>query len=93
MTNSIETYEILWKDISITLTYQAEWLGLCAHLQFRVGERLPITETGYKSIYLHAEAVEQAGGAVAFATGLLDEAAESFKWKDYCQERQQLSLF
>lgn len=93
MTNSIETYEILWQDIPITLTYQAEWLGLCAHLQFKAGERLPITETGYKSIYLSAQAVVEAGGTIAFATGLLDESAESAEWKDYCQERQQLCLF
>ena len=93
MTHPIETHAICWQDIPLTLTYQSEWLGLCAHLQFRAGERLPITETGYKSVYLHAEAVEQAGRAVTFALGLLDEAALSPAWQAYKQERQQLSLF
>lgn len=93
MTNHIETHQILWQDIPITLTYQAEWLDLCAHLQFKAGERLPITETGYKSIYLSAEAIEKAGGAKAFALGLLDEAAEAPEWQRYASDQHQLSLF
>ena len=93
MPQHTENHAIHWQDIPLTLTYQAEWLGLCAHLQFRAGERLPITDTGYKSVYLQAEAVEQAGGAVTFALGLLDEAALSPEWQAYQQAQRQLSLF
>ena len=93
MAERIETYAVTWQDIPVTITYEANWLGLCAHLQLRAGERLPITETGYRSIYTSEEAIDRAGGAVAFAMGLLDEAAALPAWKRYWQERQQLSLF
>jgi hypothetical protein len=94
MTEAIQTYEVVWQEIPVTITFEKKsWLPDLAHLQLRAGERLPVTETGYKSLFLSAEAVTEAGGAVAFVEGLLEEAAQSPAWKDYCQERQQLTLF
>ena len=94
MTEAIQTYEVVWQEIPVTITFEKKnWLPDLAHLQLEAGERLPVTETGYKSLFLSAEAVTEAGGAIAFVEGLLEEAARSPAWKDYCQKRQQLTLF
>ena len=93
MAEATEIHQVMWQEIPVTITYEVNWLGLCAHLQLRAGERLPITDTGYKSLFLSAEAIVASGGAIAFATGLLEEAATSSAWKHYWQERQQLTLF
>lgn len=93
MSEAIQTYEVVWQEIPVTITYKPKWLNLCAHLELRAGERIPVTETGYRSVFLSAEFVTQKGGPVAFAIGLLEEAAQSPAWKRYWQECQQLTLF
>ena len=93
MANDIQSFSMVWLDIPLTIIYEPDWLGLCAHLQFRAKERLPISDTGYKSIYLSSEAIEKAGGVKAFAIGLLDEAAQTPHWQRHAAARKQLSLF
>ena len=54
----------------------------------------PMSETGYKSLFIHPEWTKDCGdtpqGFIKFA---LEEAAKKSAWKDYIADSQQLSLF
>ena len=95
----IETFEIVWQGIAITIRYEVRWLNSeatnVAHLQIESAtrERLPITETGYLSHFREAELIDQAGGPVAYATEWLDHASRSKEWRKYVEASLQLSLF
>lgn len=55
--------------------------------------QLPISETGYRSHYMGAGMVAEAGGPVAAVRMILDEAAASPEWQDYVHSQRQGSLF
>ena len=58
------------------------------------GEAHPLSETGYKSLFIHPEWVKQfEGDPRAFIDFALREAAQKPKWKDHKAKTQQLSLF
>lgn len=99
MAHPLETFETVWRGISLNIRYESRWLDSeatnVAHLQIEsvTRERLPITETGYRSHFLSAEEVDEAGGPVAYATAWLDDMARSREWKRYAETSRQLSLF
>jgi hypothetical protein len=88
-----QIHEVRWQGIPVTVTYDPDWLKIIAHLELKAAQPLPLTETGYRSLFLHAEDVTAAGGAVAVALTLLDNAARQPAWQASQQQRQQLSLF
>jgi len=61
---------LVWNGVSISISYEADWLGLSvskldlayAHLELQVlapkGAPLPVTETGYRSEFLDRGLVE-----------------------------------
>lgn len=92
-----------WRGITLEITYEPNWLNIgdrCpelghAHLEVRSrpdGVRLPITETGYRSHFLHAEEVDQAGGPVEYVKAWMDHMAQSREWADHVENSRQLSL-
>ncbi|WP_298128100.1 hypothetical protein [Brevundimonas sp.] len=101
-TIQIETLQ--WEGITIEVSYEAEWLGFrrgsdmaVAHLQVRsvTPERapLPITETGYRSHFVHPDEIDRLGGPVAYVAAWLDTMGRSAQWLDYVTRTKQLSLF
>jgi hypothetical protein len=94
-----------WQGITVEVTYEPNWLNVSnpdcdlpyAHLEIRTvaPERapLPITETGYKSHFLHPYEIEEFGGPVAYAEAWLNEMAKAQEWLDYQTSSRQLSLF
>ena len=54
---------------------------------------LPITETGYKSLWVIDENLEQFSDAAAYVKLLLDEAAQSKDWQTAEQQAAQYNLF
>jgi hypothetical protein len=94
-----------WRGISVSVAYEADWLGMSkelsqfatAHLEIRSEEpsnaALPVTETGYRSHFIARGAVEQTGGPVAYARAWLDDAAKTPAWKRRQEASRQLSLF
>jgi hypothetical protein len=96
--DSIPTYSIVWRGITIAITYEANWLnlagtvGTCAHLEIRSeGKRpLPITDTGYLSHFAAPADVDAMGGAAAYVQVWLDTAAQSGAPES---PNQQLELF
>jgi len=100
----ITTAIIDWQGMSLSVDYEPDWLNMgrasafsTAHLQIRTinPERapLPFTETGYRSHFLSAEAVDQAGGPVAYVTAWLEHDAALPEWRKRLAEWRQLSLF
>jgi hypothetical protein len=98
----VERFE--WQGITVSVSYEADWLGMSkelsqfatAHLEIEAVEPpkqpLPVTETGYRSHFVARGVVEQAGGAVAYTRAWLDQAAKAPAWKRREAESQQLCL-
>lgn len=93
-----------WQGITLSVTYEPTWLGRArspdcavAHLQVQTitPERspLPITETGYRSHFVHPDDVAQLGGPVAYVRAWLDAEAAVPAWKTWLSASRQLSLF
>jgi hypothetical protein len=54
----------------------------------------PLSETGYKSLFIHPEWTKHfAGKPLDFILFALEEAAKKPAWRDYAANAQQLSLF
>lgn len=101
---SIETHSLQWRGVGLEITFERNWLGMerahqfvTAHLTVTAKTPgrapLPITETGYRSHFVHPDDVAEAGGPVAYVTEWLNYEAESAGWKAHEQVRRQLSLF
>ncbi len=93
-----ETHQMNWQGIALLVRWAPHWsTGICeiAHLEIKSCDRqpLPITETGYRSHFIHREHVEEAGGPVAYACAWLDHEAQSEAWKKAQEEARQFSLF
>lgn len=95
---------LLWQGVTIEISYEESWLGMershdraIAHLSITAIEpkraRLPITETGYRSHFVHPDEVAADGGPVSYVQTWLDGMARSQEWIAYVQASRQLSLF
>jgi len=102
MTSAPETCVTNWDGIAIRVTFVREWTD---HNRERVGwlevesidppgERLPISDTGYRAEVVPRSAIDRKGGPVAAAMRWLDDAALSPRWRQYdLVHRRQLNLF
>ncbi|MFT4075640.1 MAG: hypothetical protein QM647_08900 [Asticcacaulis sp.] len=98
---TIETFIIDWQGITLSVTYEANWMNCkrpgYAHLQIEsITPRrmpLPITETGYRSHFIHPSAVVELDGPVAYVLAWLDATANAPEWREAQDHRRQLSLF
>ena len=98
----IQSVQIAWRGIAITVTYEKNALGLAdaglatsAHLTITAANRLPLpfTETGYRSLFVDPADLDAQGGPVAYVTAWLDLAAQSPEWRTSAAAAEQLSLF
>lgn len=101
---TIEVHALHWQGVDIEITYEACWLSgdpsspfATAHVTVTAKApdraRLPITETGYRSLFISREQVEDAGGPLTYVEAWLDHMARSREWRAYGQAGRQLSLF
>lgn len=102
---SITSEMLVWEGITIRVCFEADWFGLEAsgagepwsHLELQVlepvGAPLPVTDTGYWSEFLSPGEAEEAGGAVALATQLLQEFAHTKTWRVRWARWEQRDLF
>jgi hypothetical protein len=100
----ILTEMFVWRGITVSASYEADWLGsgargspyAVAHLEIRSinpdKAPLPVTETGYRSHFLDCGVVEELGGPAAYAQAWLDEASRSPEWRKAEAGRKQLDL-
>lgn len=96
-----EIYTITWEGIPITITYIENYFAKAgvSHLSFKADEPLPLTETGYRSVWLFEG---QLGGKspVEYVIDALNVESQAKKWIIYLKEKQlddmekrQLKLF
>lgn len=87
---------IEWQGIGIELRYVQNCYGSESdHIELRVDgkQRLPITNTGYRSHFIHNDAIAQFGSVEAYILAWLDHEAQSPSWRTYVERPRQLSLF
>lgn len=100
----IEIFTTIWNGITLEISYEPRWLSLrdhlgndVAHLQVRSVSPprtpLPITETGYRSLFTSPEAVADFDSPVAFVLAWPDEEARAPIWCNREAAARQLSLF
>jgi len=98
----IEQYSLRWRTIDIIVVYTPDFHATVGdpfhhcHLEVmseRPRVQLPISETGYRSVFLPGDTIENAGGPVQYATRWLDHAANASRWKAAERDMRQGSLF
>lgn len=74
--------------------------GYCKHIEIdhielhaEDRQKLPVTETGYRSHFIHESHIEPYGSALAFVQAWLDHEGQSREWQAHVAATQQLSLF
>lgn len=88
------TFTMTWEGISIEVSHQANWLNSsCWHIELRCGEPLPVTATGYRSIFVPAAEFADTAEVQSFIEGVLADAAQSKQWIKHWEDRKQLQLF
>ena len=90
-----EELSLIWNglDIRVTLSREKEpsYINF-VHIEIRCKEPLPMTNTGYRSHFMQAEAFAEYESLEAFITAWLEEAEQSKDWKQILEARQQLSF-
>lgn len=86
-----------WRSVHFRINWKENWLKTgMAHLEIvciAKGARLPVTETGYRSHFIPADAVVNRGGPVAYVMAWLDAEASSPEWQKRQAVSRQLTLF
>lgn len=103
MNTAIFTQRIDWNGISVEVSWEPSWLSqpenhyAIGHLQLRsvAPERapLPVTETGYRSLFINPQAVMDEGGPLAFVGAWLDCEARNPEWRAQQESARQFALF
>jgi len=89
-----ETFILVWCEREIEVRHQENWLNTCYwHVELRCSERLPVTETGYRSHFVPAAEFANESDVRTFVESWLDEAALSPAWQQYLADSRQLKLF
>ena len=89
--DSRETQEITWREIPIKVIYHADCFQSLnkVHIEIDCNQPLPLTDTGYKSIFVDTVDVPNLNTAVSHVINLLDEKVSEANW----QPENQFCLF
>ncbi len=84
-----EIKEITWQEIPIKVIYQADCFQSLdkAHIEIDCNHPLPLTDTGYKSIFIDTKEVPDLNTAISHVVNLLDEKASETNWQPERQLR------
>ena len=86
--------KLVWQGIPLTITHTREvFASDFDHIEVHAKERLPITETGYRSHFMYPKELAQFAGPLDFVTQWLDESAKLPEWKAYRSDSRQGELF
>ena len=97
-----QSFEAEWQGIALEIRHCRRWLcghgeQITQHIEIRAAGKvpLPVTETGYRSQFMHgADALAAFGDdPVAYVLAWLNEAAKDPQWTRRAEERRQYSLF
>ena len=89
------TAMLLWNGIKIMVTHTPNKFGVVDHIELHAEDRqrLPVTETGYRSHWVYEDQLEPYGSALAFVQAWLDQEALKPAWRAYVEASRQLDLF
>ena len=88
------THTIVWDGIAVSISHTSYWLNSeFHHIELRADQKLPVTETGYRSHFVHQDNFALFEDVVAFVEQWLDASATSKEWIKFKEENLQLSLF
>lgn len=91
MADDYETFQLVWRERTVQVSYLANWLNSDVdHIELRCEERLPVTETGYRSYFVPASSFAGEEDITACIIDWLDTAADT---KRHEEDRRQLKLF
>ncbi|WP_424991366.1 hypothetical protein [Fluviibacterium sp. S390] len=94
MADDYQTFNLIWQAREIAVAFRANWLNSGHwHIELRCCDRLPVTETGYPSIFVPATGFDDRTEIEAYIRTLLDEAANTPEWRRYLEDSRQLDLF
>ncbi|PTS74737.1 hypothetical protein DBR17_16655 [Sphingomonas sp. HMWF008] len=88
------TIMLIWNEIKIMVTHTPNRFGETDHIELHAEhrQRLPITETGYRSHFCHESQIEPHGSALAYVQAWLDHEATKPEWRAYEFASRQMSL-
>lgn len=94
MREGYDTFSLTWCERDIEVSYQANWLSSGNwHIELRCSERLPVTETGYRSHFMPTDAFSNEDDLRTCVLAWLDTAAHDPNWQRYLEDSKQLKLF
>lgn len=94
MADQKHTQSIVWQDIHIEVTFEAQSFSESwCHLQVKADQPLPITETGYRSHFMHVEELTGYDDHISYLIAWLDHASTSKEWKRHVEQSRQGNLF
>ena len=91
-----------WNGIEIEIRWNADYVsfddgGTMAHLEIEsispARSPLPISETGYRSHFIHTQEVDGFGGPEAYVEAWIGELSRSRAWREAQLSARQLALF
>ncbi|PCI98730.1 MAG: hypothetical protein COB14_07480 [Alphaproteobacteria bacterium] len=93
--------KIIWDTIEIEINYVESFSASfekshddkMSHIEIYSKEDLPITETGYKSIFILQSNLERWGGLEKYIIAELDHGAKNKDWQFKKESKRQLCLF
>lgn len=87
--------EAEWQGIAITIRHTPQRFAGYDHLEIvsQDKQRLPITETGYRSHFLLPEELAEFGDPCGYVIAWLDHEGNSNAWRASIEKQAQLSLF
>jgi len=96
-----EEKTLLWKGIPLRITFNGNYSEsfehiyghALTHIQVYCTQPLPITKTGYRSLFIEAPIVREEGGYLQLIQNLLDQGAKQRDWRKKQSKSNQLSLF
>jgi len=87
-------HEIEWQGIAITISHRSQWpIVDFHHIEVKADQRLPMTETGYKSHFMPEKALSEFEDVVDFVSQWLEATCQSKEWLRYVEDMRQPSLF
>lgn len=99
MNDEYETYHLQWEGIAVQIEWTPAWtkpdIIVIGHFKLSTEDRkpLPMTNTGFRSEFVHPDLVAEMGGPVAYIRAWLEHEAQSPDWKRHVEQSKQLSLF
>lgn len=89
------TTMLIWNGINIMVIHTPNYFADMDHIELHAEnrQRLPVTETGYRSHFCHESVIEPYGCALAFVQAWLDHEAMKPEWRTHVESSRQMSLF